>query len=122
MSRPNRNKHGNKHEVQADDSSGLTAGSRQHLSENVNLNDAERHFSMIGGSALVLCGLLRGSLSGLAMAALGGALIYRGHTGHCHMYETLEYSSVGDTPRQESYGPEERSDAGSEALKIQPQI
>ena len=44
---------------------------------------------MIGGSILAVCGLLRGSLSGLALAAVGGALIYRGHTGHCQLYAAL---------------------------------
>src|SRR5687768_3248499 len=56
----------------------------------LNVNEAERHLSLIGGSALVLCGLLRGSASGLVLAAVGGGLIYRGATGHCHVYEALD--------------------------------
>jgi uncharacterized membrane protein len=70
--------------------------SNQHASEQINVNDTERQLSMIGGTVLVVCGLLRGSLSGLALAAIGGGLIYRGQTGHCHLYEALEFSSVED--------------------------
>ena len=49
---------------------------------------------MIGGTALAVYGLLRPSLSGLALAAIGGALIWRGHTGHCDVYQKLGYSSA----------------------------
>ena len=65
----------------------------------LNVNEAERHLSLIGGSALVLCGLLRGSASGLVLAAVGGGLIYRGATGHCHVYEALDVSSTNNTDR-----------------------
>jgi uncharacterized membrane protein len=60
----------------------------------INVGEFERHASMIGGTALAIFGLLNRSLSGLALAALGGALIYRGHTGHCDMYQQLGYSSA----------------------------
>jgi hypothetical protein len=38
---------------------------------------------------LTALGLSRGSLGGLALAALGGALAYRGVTGHCMAYAAL---------------------------------
>ena len=60
----------------------------------VNVGDAERQASVIGGSMLALVGVLRGSLSGLVLVALGGALVYRGITGHCHMYEAMGHSTA----------------------------
>jgi|SRR4051794_20349802 uncharacterized membrane protein len=62
--------------------------------EKVNVGEFERQVSMIGGTVLAAYGLLRGSLSGLTLAALGGALIWRGHTGHCEMYHMLGHSSA----------------------------
>lgn len=59
-----------------------------------NVGDAERIASLIGGSFLGLLGLRRGSLAGLALAALGGGLIYRGWTGHCDLYGTLGVTTV----------------------------
>lgn len=55
----------------------------------VNVGEAERLASQIGGGVLVAAGLGRGGLGGLALAGLGGALFYRGMTGHCALYETV---------------------------------
>jgi len=63
---------------------------------SINIGEAERQASMIGGTVLAVCGLLRGSLSGIALAAIGGALIYRGHTGHCQFYAALNHSSADE--------------------------
>jgi uncharacterized membrane protein len=49
----------------------------------------ERKLSTLGGGLLALYGLSRRSLPGLALAAAGGSLIYRGVTGHCHTYQAL---------------------------------
>lgn len=51
----------------------------------VNLSHTERRISNLTGSVLAVMGLARGSLGGLVMAGLGGALLYRGMTGHCPM-------------------------------------
>jgi uncharacterized membrane protein len=55
----------------------------------VNVGDAERLACNIGGGVLVAAGLLRGGLKGLVMAGLGGALVYRGVTGHCACYNAM---------------------------------
>jgi uncharacterized membrane protein len=55
----------------------------------LNVGDTERWLSLAGGGLLALYGLSRGSLGGLGLAALGGALLYRGVTGHCGVYEAL---------------------------------
>lgn len=50
---------------------------------DVNVGDTERLVSLIAGGGLALYGLTRGSLSGLALALVGGGLAWRGATGHC---------------------------------------
>ena len=59
----------------------------------VNVQQPERTGSVAAGAALALFGLSRKSLPGLLIAALGGALIHRGVTGHCAMYEKLGVNS-----------------------------
>lgn len=62
----------------------LAGGSRR-----LNVGQGERAVSVAGGAALVGFGLLRGRLSGLAMAGLGVMVIKRGIEGHCSVYESL---------------------------------
>lgn len=54
-----------------------------------NVSETERLVSAVAGGALALYGLARGSLSGWALALIGGSLVYRGVTGHCSMYQAL---------------------------------
>jgi uncharacterized membrane protein len=63
---------------------------------DVNVGNAERWVSAVGGSALAVYGLTRGTLGGLALAALGGALVYRGASGHCPVYACLDISTSGE--------------------------
>src|SRR5262245_13018521 len=67
-----------------------------------NVGEAERWASTLGGGALALLGLSRGSLAGLGLAALGGALIHRGLTGHCAAYAALGLSTAGPHSPQAS--------------------
>ena len=66
----------------------------------INVGDQEREVSMIGGTMLAMLGLIRGSVSGLALVAIGGALIWRGHTGHCEAYHAVGFSTADRTPRR----------------------
>ena len=59
------------------------------IKDAINVGSTERIVSILGGAVLGLYGLGRIRLSGVALAALGGALIYRGVTGHCNVYESL---------------------------------
>ncbi len=59
----------------------------------VNLPQTERIGSIAAGAGLVLYGMSRRSLGGLLVALLGGALIRRGATGHCDVYERLGINS-----------------------------
>jgi len=60
---------------------------------DINVPKAERTGSMVAGAGLILYGLSRRSLGGVFIAALGGALLNRGVTGHCAMYEKLGVNS-----------------------------
>lgn len=62
----------------------------------VNVGDVERKASIALGGLLVFCGLTRISLATIATALAGGALIYRGMSGHCGLYQALEVSSADE--------------------------
>ena len=54
-----------------------------------NIGEPERFASAILGGMLVLTGIGRRGFSGLTLAALGGALLARGITGHSDVYRGL---------------------------------
>jgi len=60
----------------------------------VNVGQTERIVSTIAGGALLVFGLSR-SLPGIVIAAVGGALAYRGVTGHSRLYERLGIEAGG---------------------------
>src|SRR5437588_12371227 len=66
---------------------------------HVNVGEGERWTSFLGGTALTLYGVSRGGLGGLALAAVGGSLVYRGVSGHCDVYQALGVSPA------ERHGP-----------------
>lgn len=68
---------------------------RPSVTRGVNVGDAERWASVVGGGLLAAYGLSRSSLGGLALAALGGCMVYRGATGHCHLYGALNVNTAG---------------------------
>jgi uncharacterized membrane protein len=67
----------------------------------VNVGESERIVSVAAGALSALMGLRRGSLPGLLVAGVGGALIYRGVTGHCAAYQSLGLDTAnGDDAEQ----------------------
>ena len=56
---------------------------------HVNIDEAERWASLIGGSLLLVFGVSRGGRGGALAAIGGGALVYRAARGHSHLYERL---------------------------------
>jgi uncharacterized membrane protein len=60
---------------------------------DVNVPQPERIGSIAAGAGLILYGASRRSFGGLIIALLGGALIHRGVTGHCEVYEQLGINS-----------------------------
>ena len=63
----------------------------------VNVGEAERMISAIGGGALAVYGLSRGTLGGLCLAGIGGCLLYRGLSGHCDMYGALGVNTADES-------------------------
>jgi uncharacterized membrane protein len=61
---------------------------------STNVGDSERLLSLLGGGALALLGLSRGSLGGLGMGLLGCGLLKRGATGNCNLYSALGLSTA----------------------------
>jgi uncharacterized membrane protein len=54
-----------------------------------NVGTPERILSSIGGGALIAYGIRRGDALGILAAVLGGALAFRGVSGHCHAYDAV---------------------------------
>jgi len=63
----------------------------------VNVGGFERVLSVIGGGALALYGLRR-SLPHLMLLLGGGALVYRGLTGHCSAYQVMGVDTAHQDP------------------------
>jgi uncharacterized membrane protein len=55
----------------------------------VNVGEGERAASAIGGTVLAGAGLACGGMKGLLLVAVGGALVYRGLSGHCAGYAAV---------------------------------
>lgn len=66
------------------------------LARGQNINETERWASMAAGAALAIYGLSRRRGRGMAMAALGGALLERGFSGYCRVYHALGWNTAGD--------------------------
>ncbi|HMF56497.1 MAG TPA: SRPBCC family protein [Pyrinomonadaceae bacterium] len=66
---------------------------------SVNVGEVERWASAIGGGALALYGLARGfqrgAWDGFVLALVGGALVYRGVSGHCDLYQAIGVNTAG---------------------------
>src|SRR5581483_4538351 len=57
--------------------------------ERTNVGTFERWLSMVAGGALAVYGLKRRDVPGGTAAVAGAALLYRGATGHCDVYQAL---------------------------------
>lgn len=67
-------------------------------SRRPNISQLERWMSLGIGGAMVLAGLSRGKMGGLLASAIGGAMVYRGATGHCYGYEALGIDTAEHNP------------------------
>ncbi len=61
----------------------------------VNVGRFERYLSMVAGGALAAYALKRRSVPGGTAALAGAALLYRGATGHCDVYQALGVNRAG---------------------------
>jgi uncharacterized membrane protein len=65
-------------------------------SGRINVGPDERAVSVLAGALLGVLGLRRQSAAGWAIAAVGGAFVYRGFTGHCNTYDALGIDTSKD--------------------------
>lgn len=54
-----------------------------------NVTGTERTLSVVGGFALIGCGLRHRGLGGLLQIAIGSMALFRGATGHCELKAKL---------------------------------
>jgi len=66
-----------------------------HRKNAVNITQAERIVSAIGGGILAAAGLKKRSPAGMALALIGGDLLRRSITGHSFAYEALGIRTSG---------------------------
>lgn len=62
-----------------------------------NVGDNERIVSAIAGGGLITYGISKGGLLGTALSLVGGGLVYRGATGHCHLYSAADKDTAAPT-------------------------
>jgi uncharacterized membrane protein len=86
-------------------------------SPSINVGQTERWVSAVGGGALALYGLTRGSLGGIALALVGAALVQRGYSGHCNLYEAIGFSTGGDASLRNSENVSVPAERGTKVEK-----
>jgi uncharacterized membrane protein len=71
---------------------------RREHGHRTNVGQTERIVSFAAGSILALLGVRRRDALGMLIGGVGGGLLYRGATGHCHTYQLLGIDSTdGET-------------------------
>jgi uncharacterized membrane protein len=71
------------------------ANARAQRAAGVNVGKIERVASSVLGAALIMGGLKSRSLGGMAAALAGSGMLYRGMSGHCHVFGALGVSTAG---------------------------
>lgn len=70
----------------------------------VNVGPKERWLSMVAGGVLSVYGMRRRSARGRMAALAGSALLYRGATGHCNVYQTLGINRANGAATEKGTG------------------
>jgi uncharacterized membrane protein len=99
------------------DVSQLTGGGASGGGITTNVGQVERWASAVGGGALALYGVTRGSLGGIALALVGAALVQRGVSGHCNLYEAMNFSTAGDESLRNSENVSVPAERGTKVEK-----
>jgi uncharacterized membrane protein len=100
------------------DISELTGEEPTRSAMTTNVGEVERWASAIGGGALAIYGATRGSLGGIALALVGAALVHRGATGHCNLYEAMNFSTAEGSLRNS----ENVSVSGERGTKVEKSV
>src|SRR4051794_20078130 len=83
-----------------------------------NVGDMERIASVAAGGALAAYALKRKDLPGIVAGVIGGLLVERGVTGHCHVYGALGMTSAESSEPVKRHGPNAVLDA-SDATRVE---
>ena len=67
---------------------------RLRLGAEVNVGKGERLASLLGGAGLAVLGARQKGLGGALLGLAGAALVHRGATGHCFVYDALEMDTA----------------------------
>lgn len=73
-----------------------------------NVNNTERVISAALGGGLLAFGLRSGGVGGTLLSVLGGAMLFRGATGHCHTYDAAGVNTLRDEPLGSQRSPYNR--------------
>lgn len=80
-------------------------GQSQVTRKLINVDQDERLLSLIAGPVLIMLGLRPRGWLGVLLALMGAELVYRGATGHCHVYAALD---VNRAPSYRRDGTDDR--------------
>lgn len=94
-----------------------TGGAGERSGSSLNVGQTERWISALGGGALALYGVTRGSLGGIALALVGAALVQRGYSGHCNLYEAMGYNTGGGASLRNSENVSVPAERGTKVEK-----
>src|SRR4051812_11757222 len=72
---------------------------------HTNVGDTERMISSVAGGALLAYGLKEGGMGGSLLALLGGGMLFRGATGHCHVYNAMGVDTSKEAPEGTKRSP-----------------
>jgi uncharacterized membrane protein len=89
--------------------------SQRSQESSVNVGSAERSVSIAAGAILALLGIARRGVPGLLSGGVGAAMLYRGVSGHCHMYGALGL----DTARPERSGRSAQADIAERGIHVE---
>jgi uncharacterized membrane protein len=70
---------------------------RLRLGADVNVGKGERLASLLGGAGLAVLGARQKGIGGALLGLAGAALVHRGATGHCFVYDALEMDTAQKT-------------------------
>lgn len=71
---------------------------RLRLGADVNVGKGERLASLLGGAGLAVLGARQKGIGGALLGLAGAALLHRGATGHCYVYQALDLDTASRTP------------------------
>ena len=86
-----------------------------------NVDEMERLASSAGGALLAAYGIKRGGGGGMLLGLLGVALLHRGVTGHCHVYDAMGVTTADRNGLEKQHGRSAVLDA-SHAIKIEESV